>query len=132
MEERGGTGLLTEIQVNCSNAATGGLASPESPFRSMWDLLSGFLFTRFAFLGFHPQIWMLLLAMSVATAACSIFRDQRHVHTTHTTLLAAIVAIKPKKMISRPDIKRSLQAGAPFGSQPPTPAGRASAGDGPG
>jgi hypothetical protein len=67
--------LLTEIQVNRSNAATGGLASPESPFRSMWDLLSGFLFTRFAFLGFHPQIWMLLLAMSVATVVVYLSRS---------------------------------------------------------
>ena len=59
---------------------------------------------------------------------CYLSRS-RDSHTTHTTLLAAIVAIKPKKTISRPDIKRSRQAGAPFGSQPPTPAGRASAGD---
>jgi hypothetical protein len=67
--------LLTEIQVNRSNAATGGSASPESLFRSMWDLVSEFLSTQFAFLGFHLQIWMLLMALSVATVVVYLSRS---------------------------------------------------------
>jgi hypothetical protein len=41
----------------------------------MWDFLSGFLSTLFAFLGFHLEIWMLLIALSVATVVVYLSRS---------------------------------------------------------